>query len=381
MPKIWFLFYGRLEAEKWFDAILNMIEIFGSQKKDFPFEIYIFGKWTLESKLIALTHKYPTIHYFWRQTLDYIKQYLPKIQYLLMPSNFLETFWLSALNALSRWLPIIWYSKWWLTKFILPPFDLTNIQWINTARKLHNMVTKIISNPPAINCASLQDIALEYTPDKRFEKFKKIFWSWKKILMISDFKTKGGWIETYIHDTKASLESRWYNIKLYWYNITKTWVARFVKYFWLIWAFVNFISMLKIKREIKKFNPDIIRYHSTLRWIWRLWIFASKNFKWKKIVMYHDFGYFYPFPHSLYFVEQIQTPLTLSNYIKSANTKNPIKIIAIFFKYFSVYLIKNQLKKWNFKHLTPSDFMVDIVSDSYKISPKKIQALPHFIQE
>ncbi len=381
MHKIRFLFYGRLEAEKWFDAILDMISIWGSQNSNFPFEIYIFGKWTLESKLISLTHKYPNIHFFWRQSLDYIKQYLTKVQYLLMPSNFLETFGLSALNSLSRWLPVIWYAKWWLSKFILPPFDLTNMQWINAAWKLHDMISKIISNPPEVNNITLQNIALEYTTDKRFENFKKIFGPWKKILMISDFKTKGGGIETYIHDTKDLLESKWYDIKFYWYNIPKSWKARFIKYFWLALAFINFVSMFSIIRIIKKFKPDIIRYHSTLRWVWRLSILASKNFKWKKFVMYHDFWYFHPFPHSLNFVDQIQTPLTLKNYIKSANTHNPIKIIAIMFKYISVCLIKNQLKNWNFHHLTPSDFMVDIVSDSYKISKKNIQSFPHFIQE
>ncbi len=381
MSKIWFLFYGRLEAEKWFDAILDMISLRWSQDSHFPFEIYIFGKWTLESKLITLTHKYPTIHFFWRQSLDYIKQYLPKVQYLLMPSNFLETFWLSALNSLSRWLPVIWYAKWWLTKFILPPFDLTNMQWINTARKLHDMISKIISNPPEINSVTLQNIALEYTTDKRFENYKKVFGTWKKILMISDFKTKVWWIETYIHDSKNFLESKWYDIKFYGYNIPKSRVSKLIKYFWLVWAFVNLISFFRIKKAIKEFKPDIIWYHSTLRWMWRLSIFASKDFKWKKFVMYHDFGYFYPFPHSLYFVEQIKTPMTLKNYIKSAKTQNPITIFAIFFKYISVYLIKNQLKNWKFHHLTPSDFMVDIVSDSYNISKKNIQAFPHFIQE
>ncbi|MFZ2151123.1 MAG: glycosyltransferase [Candidatus Absconditicoccaceae bacterium] len=381
MSKIGFLFYGRLEAEKGFDAILDMIEIWGNQNQYFPFEIYIFGKGTLESRLISLSHKYPTIHFFGRQSLDYIKQYLSKVQYLLMPSGFLETFGLSALNSLSRGLPVVGYAKGGLTKFILPPFDLSNMQGINTARKLHNMILQIISNPPEINTITLQNIALEYTPEHRFKNFQKTFGPGKKIIMISDFKTKVGGIETYIHDVKSLLESKGYEIKLYGYNIPKSRISKFIKYFGLVWAFINFVSMFKIIKIINKTKPDIIRYHSTLRWIGRLGILASKNFKGQKFVMYHDFGYFYPFPHSLNFVYQIQTPLTLKNYIKSADTYNPIKIIAIFFKYLSVYLIKNQLKKSNFKHLTPSDFMVDIVADSYQISKKRIQAFPHFIQE
>ncbi len=381
MPKIWLMVYGRLEPEKWFDSILDMISIWWNQNPSFPFEIYIFGKWSLESRLISLSHKYPTIHYFWRQSLDYIKQYLPKIQYMLMPSSFLETFGLSALNVLSRWLPVIGYAKWGLDKFILPPFDLTNVQWINTAWKLYNMISKIVSDPPKLNCATFQDIASEYTPEKWFENFKKTFGPWKKIMMISDFKTRIGWLETYISDVQMLLEWKWYEVKSYWRHLPKWRKGRFVKYFGLVWAFINFISMFNIKRAIKEFKPDIIRYHSTLRWVWWLWILASKNFEWKKFVMYHDFWYFYPFPHTLNFVDQVITPLTLRNYLKSANTKNPVKIIAIAFKYLSVYLIKTQLTNNWFKHLTPSDFMAEIAMRSYKIPKKDIQALPHFIQE
>jgi hypothetical protein len=381
MTKIWFLFYWRLENEKWFDSILDMIEIRWRENKNFPFEIYIFWKWSLEARLIALTNIYPTIHFFWRQSLDYIKKYLTKVQYLLMPSNFLETFWLSAVNSLSWWLPVIGYAKGWLQKFILPPFDLNNMQWINTAWKLYNMILKIISNPPEINRLMLQEIANQYTQERWFENFKKTFWDWKKILMISDFQTKIWGIETYIDDSKKILETNGYEINTYGLKIPKWSRSKFIKYFWIGWSIINIISMVKIKKIIKKTNPDIIRYHSTLRWIWRLWIYASKNFKWKKVVMYHDFGYFYPFPHALHFIQQIQNPLTLNNYIKSANTKNPIKILAICLKYISVNLIKRQLKKSEFLHLTPSEFMRDIVSQSYQISPEKIKYLNHFIQE
>ena len=97
--------------------------------------------------------------------------------------------------------------------------------------------------------------------------------------------------------------------------------------------------------------------------------------------MYHDFGYFYPFPHKLNFVDQILTPLTLKNYIRSANTYNPIKILAIIFKYFSAYLIQKQFKNSDFKHLTPSQFMADIVVKSYQIPKSDIQVFPHFIQQ
>jgi hypothetical protein len=37
------------------------------------------------------------------------------------------------------------------------------------------MISKIVSDPPKLNCATFQDIASEYTPEKWFENFKKTF--------------------------------------------------------------------------------------------------------------------------------------------------------------------------------------------------------------
>ncbi|MCF7834834.1 glycosyltransferase [Candidatus Gracilibacteria bacterium] len=381
MNKIGFLFYGRLEVEKGFDSILQMIEIFGNNNQDLPFDLYIFGKGKLESDLIKLTHKYNSIHFFGRQTLDYIKQYLPKVQYLLMPSSFLETFGLSALNSLSRGLPVIGFAKGGLAQFILPAFDLTNTNGFDTAWKLHNMINKLVQNPPKLNPKTFQEISDQYSKEIWFQNFKKIFGSGKKILMLSDFKSKIGGIETYIYDVKDLLESKGYEIQVLGCELSSNRFAKFFKYLGILLALVNISNYFKIQKAIKEFNPDILRYHSTLRWIGRLGISASKKFKGKKIVMYHDFGYFYPFPHSLHFVDQIKTPLTLINYIKSAKTNNPIKILAISFKYLSVSLIKKSLKKYMDKHLSPSEFMLDIISNSYQLTKKKIKAFPHFIQE
>jgi len=41
MRKVGFLYLGRLEKEKGFDLILNMVEKY---EKELPFELYVFGK-------------------------------------------------------------------------------------------------------------------------------------------------------------------------------------------------------------------------------------------------------------------------------------------------------------------------------------------------
>lgn len=144
---------------------------------------------------------------------------------------------------------------------------------------------------------------------------------------------------------------------------------------------INFRESIKIKSHIKKRNPDLIRYNSTMRYLGRMPIRASTYSTAKKRMMFHDLGYFAPFPSSLSQEQQIRTPLTLSHFLQSQPTKNPIKILASIGKYISLKLIQNQLKKRIDTFLVPSDFMVDIVHKSYRISKASIKVFSHFIQE
>lgn len=108
---------------------------------------------------------------------------------------------------------------------------------------------------------------------------------------------------------------------------------------------------------------------------------ASKNSHAKKRMMFHDLGYFAPFPSQLFQEKEIRTPFTLKHFLQTQPTKNPIKILAMIGKYLSLSLIKNQLKKRMDTFLIPSDFMKDIVHKSYTIDSEKIKIFTHFIQE
>ena len=154
-----------------------------------------------------------------------------------------------------------------------------------------------------------------------------------------------------------------------------------MKYLGILLAICNDRQGTKLFFKLKTYKPDLIRYHSVLRNLGWESLWMSKFFPAKKWMMYHDFGYVHPFPHALTHVHQIKNPLTLKHFLQSANTKNPLKLLAVLFKYCSVALIKNQLKKRIDLHLVPSEFMTDIIHKSYKISPDKIKAFPHFVQE
>jgi glycosyltransferase involved in cell wall biosynthesis len=109
-PKLWLLFLWRLEKEKGFDLIYEYLKRYNL--KELPFDIYIFWTGSYEKKVLDLANCSSHIHFFWWKPLSEVERYLVNIDYCLMPSRFLETFWLSAINVLRRGIPVVWFKKW-----------------------------------------------------------------------------------------------------------------------------------------------------------------------------------------------------------------------------------------------------------------------------
>ena len=391
---LWLLFYWRLEKEKWFDQLVLAIKELNKRKVDF--EIFIFWKWSLESQLFEVHDK--NVHFFGWKPLDEIKKYLANIDYCLMPSEFLETFGLSALNALSRWVPVIGYKKWWLEPFIFQECNLFLAKWNTTAERIVSIVEKLAkkTNPERIKDKEdlewkIKKLLPEYTEDARYERFLKMANSKdenkKKILIISDFINKAGGIETYIHDVKNLLESHWHEVILRWSTLPSWSKWQRKKRFWLLLSPFNFWSTGNLKKVLEEEKPDIIWLNSLLRWLGPHVV--KTTWKWRKKeksdckfwMMYHDFGYFYPFPSELYHIEDCKTPLTKKNFLSAYKWNNPIAKLAVLCKYYWLQPLKKVLKKEIDLHLAPSDCITNIARDSYWIQEKKCRFFPHFIQK
>ena len=380
------LYFWRLEWEKWIDGIIDMIEMY--KWKELPFELFIFGSGSRETQIQNLVSEYKNIHFFWRQNRETIKRYVENCQYCLMPSECLETFGLSALTAIQRWLTPIGYAKWWLKDFIDKDYDLIHQPWSTTWQKLHKLMSSLIKEVSADadggfektrkNLKTIQ----QYSKDNRIVNFHALAGkNVKKILIVSDFTNRIWWIETYINDIKELLEPHGYEVQLCGWKVPSWMIGKLVKYLGFpIWL-GNFREAIKLKRKIKTFKPDLIRYNSVMRYLGRAPVSASKNSPAKKRMMFHDLGYFTPFPSSLFQEKQIRTPFTLRHFLQTQPTNNPIKILAIIGKYISLSLIKHQLKKNINTFLVPSEFMQDIVHKSYKINKENVKVFSHFIQE
>ncbi|GHW03029.1 hypothetical protein AGMMS50249_8150 [candidate division SR1 bacterium] len=372
------LYYGRLEKEKGFNSILETIQNF-QQKKKSDCEIFIFGIGSLEKDLLPLTN-YSNVHYFGWQSLSKIKQYLSNIDYCLMPSEFLETFGLSALNALSRGIPVIGYKKGGLEPFILSECNLFAYKGKNTAERLEKCIEKLSDNTTSRNIEKINQIVQKYTKDARYQRFLELNKgnNPQKIVLVSDFINPVGGIETYLYDVKTLLESKGHEVILRGGYLPKGILGKIRIYLGLFFAPINFWSAIRFKRFLKKEKPDLIWYNSLLRNLGGNIIFSSHPNERKIRMMYHDFGYFYPFPAKLFFIDQIKTPLNFQNFMSAENL---IHKLATVFKYLRMKGLIKSLKEKADLHLVPSAFMEPIVSESYGLKIGKVKSFPHFVQE
>lgn len=374
--QLWFLFFGRLEQEKGFDLILNMLEFF--LEKEIPFKIFIFWIGSLENRLLDIASKSENIHYFWRKSLAEITRYKDNCQYQLMPSTVLETFWLTGLTGCAWGLSIIGFKKWWQDQFILPENDIYTEKWNNDTEKLINKIKKIIDSPLQDPEYSRQ-IAKRYNTEKWIKQAKALFWEKKRIIIINDYSEKKWGIETYLHDVQSILSKESYEV--YIIGKEKIPTTKRGKYRDMITSIWNIKSYFSIKKAIKDLNPEVIWINNLIRYHGRLGMKACKTSHAKKIIMYHDLGHFAPFPSKLREEKEILTPLSPTIFYKTPTTKNSIKKIAGFFKAIRLLPLVKQIQKQINIHLVPSEFMEKIVHKSYTIPKKKIKTLAHFLQE
>lgn len=97
-------------------------------------------------------------------------------------------------------------------------------------------------------------------------------------------------------------------------------------------------------------------------------------------MMYHDLGYFHPYPSKVQKVEEVQG-LSFTSFLKMAKSKNLLKLLLVAGKWLTLKLLSKTLHKNIDKHLVPSSFMIPLVKKSLGISTDKLHTFEHFIQK
>lgn len=361
------IYFGRLTTEKGFDlflkAAIDSIDqnlnhcfwVFGKGPIKLPYNQNYFVDYSKHSnkqlsKLESIPNK---ILYFGKRDFNKVIQPIlsTKIDYSIVPSRFIETFGLTALESISNAVPVIGPAKGGLEQFILPEHSI-ELQY----EAILDML-KTLKKPRLTVKHSLQKLSQKFSSTNWLGEVKKILPKGsKKILLINDFKDTIGGTETHIEQIKHLLALNGYQIESLGLEGKPTALN-------MLKALFNFKAKLKITNKIAEFNPDLIWCHSVSRLIGPIGLKAINRAKAKKIITIHDLGLFTNKPSKL---EQIA----------DINQQNK----QISFKLKQTLLNNRILKQINSFDLVlvPSPFMLKLVKTSIKT---KIQILPHFFSK
>ncbi len=395
-----FVYFWRLTYDKGIDIILDSFAALWQAGIEW-WELQIYGDGPYKPQCILANLQDNHITFHGRKPQSTIHNTLSTAHYCLAPSRVLETFGKSALEALQFWLPVIGFQKWWLWQFITDRYALdidkpltSLISMLTDIITDHNMNGTVPDRDESITLAwhyskeswlEIVDSILiyPYTTEEEIEaplttdqenhtalETARLLASKKeryRILYISDFVREIGGIETFLHESRALLQTHNYRVAL-------TGSSANLSFFGLIYTACNIPGRFQTRRVAQKLKPNTIRYHSLFRRLGRTAIlpkWAAKH----HIMTIHDLWYFHPYPSKISNDHSVP-PFTLDARLIFGKTV-PQKIL-ITAKFLSLSLLKHKLIHTIDTRCVPSAFMIDILHNSRHIPREKIVVLPHF---
>lgn len=367
-----FIYVWRLDLEKGVDSILQVFkDVLDSD--EYTISLDIFGWWSLEGKVQNFSDEYNQVTYHGFQEKPIVLEIRKDMDYCLIPSNFLETFGLTALDSLGVWVPIIAPAKWWLTSFVSDELTLCDC----TVSDLKKMLIKAIGLKQEKEIYErLVNQAYEkhalYSYNIRYEKLQSL-WLQKQVLLINDYGVNHGWIETLLEEMMIQLKKADYTLTCFvWTNKKLTQLQRYIglwKTLFNIWAACRLSILQK--------QAHLVWWHSVHRQLWRLPLFISswKNTHW---IMVHDMWLLHPFPSFVEHESQIKKSRMFTWWIQEwIAAKWLLWLPLIVIKRVCMKLLWRQIELKNMLVQVPSEYLMSHVAD--RVNECSVVCVPHFV--
>jgi hypothetical protein len=350
MRQIKMIFVGRLAKEKGFDLILDFL----IACKDTPFaekiHCHIFGSGELQEEFEKILPEMPfvTFHGFQpKEAIDYIRQ---QADITLMPSTFLETFGLSALESLQLGVPVVGFAKGGIAPFLFPEYQLDETQ--SFTQQMMTLLQKIGAHELPDRREDALAIAKQYTQEMWLTYFKKLLGKERwRILLVSDYICLQWGVEQYLHNVYHLLTDHGFEVELA--GVVQP-PSRSKKWLYFLWSLGNGIFAWHLYHKKQQFQPDLIWRHGVQRVVGRLPLALVPRAPQER-VMYHETGLFHPFPAQVSNEEQLARAGTLGGYLEQAS---PWLAPFVFVKALLGRCILSLLGRRCQHHLVPSAFLI-----------------------
>lgn len=380
MEKVVFIFVWRISREKWVHLIFEAAQkLVDHGYINFTIDFIWSGRLVDE----LMQHPLYGIQLFYHGRLpkEQTIMWMSKAQYTLMPSLFLETFGLVALDSLASGIPVIGEKKGGLTPFIIDEHLV-----ITQQHSLYDCMQYVLLYTDEVYLHWLQKKALEiastYTTQKRLDRFWQLSKKCKKLLLVSDYAKDIWWIENYLFQIQWALLKQWVSCDLFWKTERVTWWWRKLD---LLIAGMNLYAGLALWKKVTNKSYELIWLHSVQRRFGRL----SLAFLWctkKQPIrcMYHDFWLLHPFPSSVYWVDQLDRAQSFWWYVQEGKHILWVKKWYCWWRCLVVakYIYSAWMFFWLQKvvdlHLVPSAYLLPYMQKKLTFSAQ-IEVFPHFV--
>ena len=361
-------FASRLVLEKGVDILIDAIE--ASQidpiLKDIHWHICSDGNFTWVIQ--ALSEKYPqNVSYYGTIGIEQMRELYRKADCLLMPSRFLETFGLTALESLASGTPVIGIRKGWLMDFIPEDCALDEADPVNS-------LLSILRRCTSGNLPQVIDVS-QYDPENWMRQLDQIF-SWQqRILIMHDYADLIGGAEYYTHRVMTALSDLGKEVEFYGYHgKTSIWKRRLM----FIFSPFSLWHWMALQKKFSTFQPDAIWMHSVLRYVWVWWIRAVASYSAKHqipvFLSHHDVGLIAPFPQYVHSESQIPDGTSRMEFV--SHETSIVRGMIANIKWILVYLLKRKLPK-NMRHIIFSPFLEKHIRNHFP--HQEIIILPHCV--
>ena len=371
--KLHCIFVGRLVREKWFDLVLDRCHRCAADPALCDvFHLDIFGDGALRGLLEEHLEERDFVTYHGHRPLEEVKKIWSGVDYTLMPSRFLETFGLSALDAIQLGVPVVAPLQGGLAQFgdAVIPCGLTPATFATTMQALTQRHKQDENRTYDHMCAA---IASQYTKEIWLARFQELSWlaPGAHVVLVSDFIVNVWGIEQYIFHVGALLEDAWYTVDFVGCANERHAKKRF---WWLFSTVRNIQARRMLKETYNKKTPDLVRRHSVQRRLGPAGIFPYPTAQHR--VMYHDFWLFHPYPSAVTSQKQVERSASFIGYIAEAVGSKFLHVPLALLKRCSSIVISSRLRTHIDRHLVPSVFMKSLLVD-HGIPADKVTTLSH----
>lgn len=367
--KIHILFASRLVWEKGVDILIAAIEA-TLEHEVFSEKIiwHICGKGTHEAEIFFLEKKFPgKILYHWLLSQQWLATLYRQADVLFMPSRFLETFWLTALESLASGTPIIGIRKWGLTPFIHKDLAIDESSPIPSF--LHILEMFWDTTMPLIPVR-------KYGKKQWLREFRELINPIGKTLLVHDYRETIGWAEIYLSQLEDAFRDEGLEYLRYSYNKSTTPLKRKLLFLFSAFDISRFFSLYvyTYRKKIKT-----IWVHSFLRYIWYWWLLGlikirKKNMA-KLYISHHDLGLIAPFPQDITSEEDIPLNTTKEAFIAGLSWLKKYVALA---KWQYIQFLKKLLPRAT-THVIFSPFLEGYIKNHFPWH--KVIIFPHFYDD